>query len=69
MSHIREQFEHLDYNKDERITKADLNQAMDEMGYAHPNDEVAESIIGEVDFDRKGGVEFKDFLDVSCCAV
>lgn len=37
---------------------------MKKMGYASSN-ETADSILREVDFGRKGAIEFQEYLDVS----
>ena len=39
-------------------------RAMDNMGYSS-SPELADSILREVDFGRKGAIEFQDYLDVS----
>lgn len=49
---------------DQRITRADLIHAMTQMGY-ESSTETADSILREVDFGRKGYVEFQEYLDVS----
>lgn len=49
---------------DQRITRADLINAMKKMGY-ESSTETADSILREVDFGRKGYIEFQEYLDVS----
>lgn len=49
---------------DQRITRADLVHAMTQMGY-ESSTETADSILREVDFGRKGYIEFHEYLDVS----
>lgn len=49
---------------DQRITRADLIHAMTQMGY-ESSTETADSILREVDFGRKGYIEFQEYLDVS----
>jgi glycerol-3-phosphate dehydrogenase len=49
---------------DQRITRADLINAMKQMGY-ESSTETADSILREVDFGRKGYIEFGEYLDVS----
>jgi Ca2+-binding EF-hand superfamily protein len=51
-------------DNDNRITRADLLKAMAQLGY-DASAERADSILREVDFGRKGGIEFQDYLDVS----
>jgi glycerol-3-phosphate dehydrogenase len=64
VSHLRRQFEQFDFDHDARITRADLLHAMTNMGYDASGDK-ADSILREVDFGRKGAIEFQDYLDVS----
>jgi len=76
---LRTQFEQMDFvsdqqlfgghgtdeqDHDQRITRADLINAMKNMGYESSN-ETADSILREVDFGRKGYIEFGEYLDVS----
>lgn len=49
---------------DQKITRADLINAMKQMGY-ESSTETADSILREVDFGRKGYIEFQEYLDVS----
>lgn len=64
VAHLRKQFEQFDFDHDQRITRADLLNAMKNMGYAASEDR-ADGILREVDFGRKGAIEFQDYLDVS----
>jgi len=64
VAHLRSQFEQLDFDHDQRITRADLLNAMKKMGYASSN-ETADSILREVDFGRKGAIEFQEYLDIA----
>ena len=50
-------------DNDQRITRTDLVRAMTGMGYS-ASEETADNILREVDFGRKGAIEFKDYLDV-----
>lgn len=62
--HLREQFEKFDFDHDQRITRADLLHAMKNMGY-NASEELADSILREVDFGRKGAIEFQEYLDIA----
>jgi glycerol-3-phosphate dehydrogenase len=64
VAHLREQFEKFDFDNDQRITRADLLNAMKNMGY-NASEEVADSILREVDFGRKGAIEFQEYLDIA----
>ena len=57
-------FDLRDQDHDQRITRADLVRAMTDMGY-DASIERADNILREVDFSRKGAIEFQDYLDVS----
>lgn len=47
------------------ITTADLSHALSRLGYsAVSNDTIAE-ILQEVDFDRKGSINFEDFIEIA----
>lgn len=61
---LKESFENLDSDHNGAIDEKDLLEAMKKMGYAE-KPEIAHEIINEVDFGRKGNIEFHDFLDVS----
>lgn len=56
----------LEQDHDQRITRADLLNAMQGMGY-DASVERADGILREVDFGRKGEIDFQDYLDVSFC--
>jgi glycerol-3-phosphate dehydrogenase len=64
VAHLRAQFEKFDFDHDARITRADLLHAMVQMGY-DSSSEAADSILREVDFGRKGAIEFQDYLDIA----
>lgn len=64
LARLKEQFAHLDFDNDNRITKADLVFAMKQMGY-DASDATAARILSEVDFGRKGSLDFQDFLDIA----
>ncbi|GMK55798.1 hypothetical protein CspeluHIS016_0208540 [Cutaneotrichosporon spelunceum] len=64
LARLTEQFQSLDVDHDERITRADILRAMKDMGYP-ADSEVAASILQEVDFARKGAIDFQDFLDIA----
>jgi glycerol-3-phosphate dehydrogenase len=64
VAHLRKQFEQFDFDHDQKITRADLLNAMSNMGYDASEDR-ADGILREVDFGRKGAIEFQDYLDVS----
>ncbi|WVQ85348.1 hypothetical protein IAT38_007513 [Cryptococcus sp. DSM 104549] len=64
VQHLRQQFERFDFDHDQRITRADLIHAMTQMGY-DSSVESADSILREVDFGRKGEIEFSDYLDIA----
>ncbi|WVF70763.1 hypothetical protein IAT40_005557 [Kwoniella sp. CBS 6097] len=64
VTHLKQQFERFDFDHDQHITKADLIHAMTEMGY-DASSELADSILREVDFGRKGFVDFQDYLDIA----
>jgi glycerol-3-phosphate dehydrogenase len=49
---------------DQKITRSDLLNAMKNMGYEASSDR-ADGILREVDFGRKGEIDFQDYLDVS----
>jgi glycerol-3-phosphate dehydrogenase len=49
---------------DQKITRSDLLNAMQNMGYDASEDR-ADGILREVDFGRKGEIDFQDYLDVS----
>jgi glycerol-3-phosphate dehydrogenase len=61
---LRSQFEHMDFDHDQKITRADLINAMKQMGY-ESSTETADSILREVDFGRKGYIEFQEYLDIA----
>lgn len=61
---LKAAFEKLDFDHDGSIDEKDLLHAMQKMGYAETQD-VAKNILREVDFNRKGAVEFHDFLDIA----
>ncbi|EAL22149.1 hypothetical protein CNBC2870 [Cryptococcus deneoformans B-3501A] len=64
VTHLRTQFERFDFDHDQRITRADLIHAMTGMGY-DASVELADSILREVDFGRKGEIDFQDYLDIA----
>ncbi|KAK4687415.1 glycerol-3-phosphate dehydrogenase, partial [Tremellales sp. Uapishka_1] len=64
VTHLKKQFEQFDFDNDQKITRLDLLNAMHGMGYTESK-EVADSILAEVDFGRKGAVDFQDYLDAS----
>ncbi|ORX34271.1 putative glycerol-3-phosphate dehydrogenase [Kockovaella imperatae] len=64
VSHLKTQFHQLDFDNDSRITRADLLKAMTQMGY-DASAETADNILREVDFGRKGAIEFQDYLDIA----
>jgi glycerol-3-phosphate dehydrogenase len=64
LQRIKEQFASLDFDQDEVITRDDLVAAMKNMGY-DADVAAADLILAEVDFSRKGQINFEDFLDVS----
>ncbi|EIW72687.1 hypothetical protein TREMEDRAFT_70788 [Tremella mesenterica DSM 1558] len=64
VAHLRQQFEALDFDNDQKITRADLSQAMTRMGY-DASTETADNILREVDFGRKGAIEFQEYLDIA----
>lgn len=61
---LKAQFEKFDFDRDQRITRDDLIHAMTNMGY-NASTETADSILREVDFGRKGAIEFQEFLDIA----
>jgi len=61
---LKEQFEQFDFDHDQRITRDDLLHAMTNMGY-DSSIETADSILREVDFGRKGAIEFQEYLDIA----
>ncbi|KAJ9107271.1 hypothetical protein QFC21_000718 [Naganishia friedmannii] len=61
---LQKSFEQLDFDHDGQITKVDLMHAMRDMGYAD-DEEVATSILREVDMGRKGHVQLHDFLEIA----
>ena len=61
---LQSSFEQLDFDHDGHIAKDDLVHAMKDMGYAE-DQEVANNILREVDFGRKGYVELHDFLEIA----
>ena len=64
VKNLKTQFEQLDFDNDQRITRVDVVRAMAEMGY-DASVEKADSILREVDFGRKGAIEFPDYLDIA----
>ncbi|WWC99511.1 hypothetical protein V866_006414 [Kwoniella sp. B9012] len=64
VSNLKRQFEEFDFDHDQHITKDDLIHAMANMGY-DASTELADSILREVDFGRKGFVDFQDYLDIA----
>ncbi|KAL7423798.1 mitochondrial glycerol-3-phosphate dehydrogenase [Cryptotrichosporon argae] len=64
VEHLKTQFAALDFDHDQKITRADLVAAMQKMGYASST-ERADTILAEVDFGRKGAVDFQDYLDIA----
>lgn len=64
LARLKDQFEILDLDHDQKITQEDILVAMKNMGYA-ANPEVARGILQEVDFGRKGAIDFADFLDIA----
>lgn len=61
---LRKQFEHFDFDHDSKITRDDLIHAMTNMGY-EASLETADSALREVDFGRKGAIEFQEYLDIA----
>ena len=61
---LKAQFERLDFDHDQKITRADLLSAMKQLGY-EASTETADNILREVDFGRKGAIEFQEYLDVA----
>lgn len=64
LARLKDQFEQLDLDNDQKITQEDILVAMKNMGY-DANPEVAHGILQEVDFTRKGAIDFSDFLDIA----
>ncbi|BEI85137.1 hypothetical protein CcaverHIS002_0505380 [Cutaneotrichosporon cavernicola] len=64
LARLKEQFKSLDLDHDDRITREDILRAMKNAGY-DANPDIAASILKEVDFTRKGAVDFQDFLDIA----
>ncbi|WWC58421.1 uncharacterized protein I303_100961 [Kwoniella dejecticola CBS 10117] len=64
VANLKNQFELFDFDHDQHITKDDLIHAMTNMGY-DASTEMADSILREVDFGRKGFVDFQDYLDIA----
>lgn len=64
LQRLKEQFTKLDFDNDDKITRDDLVLAVKNMGYDASPD-VADGILAEVDFGRKGAIDWQDFLDVS----
>ncbi|WWC86090.1 uncharacterized protein L201_000961 [Kwoniella dendrophila CBS 6074] len=64
VSNLKKQFEDLDFDHDQHISKDDLIHAMTTMGY-NASTEIADSVLREVDFGRKGFVDFQDYLDIA----
>lgn len=65
VSNLKESFGKLDFDHDGSISKDDVLHTMEKLGYSEANDETAQDIIREVDFERKGAVEFPDFLEIA----
>lgn len=61
---LKESFENLDGDHNGAIDEKDLLNAMQKMGYAE-NENIAHNIMQEVDFGRKGNIEFHDFLEIA----
>lgn len=61
---LKTSFEKLDVDHDGKVDEDDLMHVMEKMGYADKK-EVAHNILQEVDFNRKGNIEFHDFLDIA----
>jgi len=64
VANLRKQFEQFDFDQDQRITRSDLLHAMQNMGYDASIDR-ADGILREVDFGRKGEIDFQDYLDIA----
>lgn len=64
LARLKDQFASLDLDHDNVITSDDIVRAMKNAGY-DANPDLAASILKEVDFTRKGAVDFQDFLDIA----
>ena len=47
------------------ITTADLKHALSRLGYSSVDEDTIGHILQEVDFDRKGSINFEDFIEIA----
>lgn len=47
------------------ITTKDLSHALSRLGYSSVSDDTITEILQEVDFDRKGSINFEDFIEIA----
>ncbi|TXT13074.1 hypothetical protein VHUM_01475 [Vanrija humicola] len=64
LQRLTEQFSQLDHDHDQKIDRKDILRAMANAGYGS-SVETADGILAEVDFGRKGSIDFQDFLDIA----
>jgi glycerol-3-phosphate dehydrogenase len=50
---------------DDMITTADLKHALSRLGYSSVDEDTIGHILQEVDFDRKGSINFEDFIEIA----
>lgn len=65
VKNLKEVFEHLDFDRDGSITQSDITHAMEKMGYKNADKAISAGILAEVDFHRKGMVQFPEFLEIA----
>lgn len=64
LQRLTEQFAQLDHDHDQKIDRKDILRAMSNAGYGS-SVQTADGILSEVDFGRKGSIDFQDFLDIA----
>ena len=52
-------------DQDDMITTADLKHALSRLGYSAVDEDTIGQILQEVDFDRKGSINFEDFIEIA----